>query len=75
MTDCTGKDCRHNDHAVGGLDAEDLASEEARRLRAALKRLVAAEDRFVRESGTPLDDDVSQAVEAARPLLRRVRHG
>jgi hypothetical protein len=40
-----------------------------------LAALVAAEDRFVGESGVPLDDAVSEEVEKARALLRRIDTG
>lgn len=35
----------------------------------ALRDLIAAEDRFVREAGRPLDDPIADAVEQARPLI------
>jgi hypothetical protein len=43
--------------------------EENKRLREALKNLVAAEDRYVDEAGVELDDPISDAVEIARAAL------
>jgi hypothetical protein len=54
--------------AVDDAPPVDLAMRE-RDLEIALRRLVEAEERFVRESGVPLKDDISIAVAHARRVL------
>lgn len=49
-----------------------LAHQTERQLYLALRNLVDAEDRFVGESGVPLDDAVSEAVDDARRLLDEI---
>jgi len=49
---------------------ETIAKKRIDELERALRELVEAEDRYVRESGMTLTDDITRAVAAAKRVLR-----